>query len=82
MVFDAVLMQLIHIWEIINKFYKNYSDKFEINIPYKDIIWFRNFVAHNYLGIRKRLVWNIIRKEIPKLKIEILNFLKKSDFSF
>ena len=75
---DAVLMQLIHIWETINKFYKKYWNQYILEIPYKNIIWFRNFVAHDYLGININIVWNIIKKELPKLKAVIKSFLKSN----
>ena len=39
--------------------------------PWKKVIGFRNFLAHGYAQIDRRLVWSIIEDELPNL-IEIL----------
>ena len=75
---DAVLMQLIHIGELINKFHKKYADTYDLDIPYNNIIWFRNFAAHDYFGINLTIVRKIVKQELPKLQKEIKEFLDKN----
>ncbi len=36
----------------------------------------RNVFAHEYFGIDSALVWEIIKNDLPDLKIKILNILK------
>ncbi len=40
----------------------NYSD-----IPWQDMIDMRNFLVHEYFGINEEIVWNTIKKDLPKL---------------
>jgi len=74
MVFDAIIMQLLHLWETT----KNMSDNFP-NIdflPVKEMIWMRNFIAHNYLWISEKMIYNTIIHDIPEIKKRIEKYLK------
>lgn len=64
--FDAIIAQLMHLWEIT----KIYRDNFwEIEwLPMSEVIWMRNFIAHNYLWISKKIIYNVVVSEIPKIK--------------
>ena len=71
--FDATLMSLLQIGESLNKLKDSpYSDK----LPIKGAYDVRNFIAHDYEGVNKMIVEDIIRRLIPELKdtlIEIIN---------
>ena len=72
--YDATIMNFIVIGEMTEKL----SDEFKEGNP--DIEWhklygFRNILAHNYFGINRPVVWDIIKNDIPKLKIEIEKIL-------
>jgi uncharacterized protein with HEPN domain len=72
--YDATIMNFIVIGEMTEKL----SDEFkEINsdIEWHKLYGFRNILAHNYFGINRPLIWDIIKNDIPKLKIEIEKIL-------
>jgi uncharacterized protein with HEPN domain len=52
----------------------NYPD-----IPWKQIIGFRNLVVHEYFRVSLNLVWSIVQTNIPPLKLTIERILE--DFS-
>ena len=67
---SAVIRQL----EIIGEAVKNISSSFRErypHIPWKDIAGFRDILSHAYFGVNLERVWNIIEKDLPKLKEEI-----------
>lgn len=47
------------------------------DIPWKKIIGLRNRIAHEYFGIDLKLVWKIVREELPALKPFIQKIAKK-----
>lgn len=64
---DAVITPLTQIWEIASQMSKLYPDK--LSIPYSEIIGMRNILVHMYHKVDTRTIWNIITKEIPRLKV-------------
>jgi uncharacterized protein with HEPN domain len=68
--FDASLMNFIVIGEMANKISIDFRNQNQI-IEWVKIISFRNFIAHDYFGIDAEEVWEIIKKDIPKLIKEI-----------
>ncbi len=73
---DACLMQLINIWETMNKISKVDNKFYLQNIDLKKIINFRNFVVHNYFWVNITIIKDIIKIHLPILKKEIENKLK------
>ena len=72
--YDATIMNFIVIGEMTGKL----SDEFKEGYP--EIEWhklygFRNILAHNYFGINRPVVWDIIQNHIPELKIQIEKIL-------
>ncbi len=64
--FDACLMQFQHMWESSKKLVDNF---WEIEgLPIKKMVWLRNFIAHEYLGICERIIYDTIREDIPEIK--------------
>ena len=45
-------------------------------VPWLQIISFRNFIVHEYFGLDLELVWTVIKKHIPEFKIQIQSILK------
>ena len=67
---SAIIRQI----EIIGEAVKNISDKTKKkypNIEWRKIAGSRDILSHAYLGISMERVWNIIEKDLPKLKKEI-----------
>lgn len=65
---DAVIRNL----EIIGQTVKDYDiDALAAavpTIPWQQIAGLRNVLAHQYLGVDLRLVWNVVEFELPKLR--------------
>jgi uncharacterized protein with HEPN domain len=45
-------------------------------VPWKQIAAFRNFVIHVYWGIKLERIWEIVDKELPTLKPQIVSILQ------
>ena len=66
--------------EIIGEAAKNISDSFKekhMQIPWKAIIGTRDKMIHHYFGIDLDMVWEIVKKDIPMLKKQILEIREK-----
>jgi uncharacterized protein with HEPN domain len=44
-------------------------------LPWQRIAGLRNVLAHQYLGVDLRLVWNIVEKELPRLADAVSHLL-------
>jgi uncharacterized protein with HEPN domain len=71
MVVDAVLRNLEIIGEAANNIPDEIRNKFS-NIPWKKMIGLRNIVAHGYFGIDMTIIWEIITKNIPETKPDLI----------
>jgi uncharacterized protein with HEPN domain len=68
---DATIRRL----EIIGEAVKNIPSSFKIkyqNVPWSKIAGFRDIVIHSYFRIDLDVTWNIIKKDLPGLKQNIL----------
>lgn len=72
----AVERNIEIIGEAINRIIKHKDSDFYINNAQK-IIGTRNRIAHEYDSISDEVIWTIIIRELPKLKIEIQNIVEK-----
>ncbi len=48
------------------------------DIPWRDIGDFRNVLVHEYFGLKIDRVWNVIHKDLPKLKKQIEKLIHES----
>lgn len=64
--YDAVMNPLYRIVEDVAHLSGNVTDGAP-DFPWSKIIGFRNFIAHGYAQIDRRLVWRIITDELPQL---------------
>jgi len=72
---DAVVRNL----EIIGEAAKNISNELKQKskkIPWKNIAGTRDRLIHGYFGINYDIVWSIIKKEIPKIVVQINSLTK------
>jgi uncharacterized protein with HEPN domain len=79
MMFNATLRQL----EVIGEASNRLSEKILLNnpeIPWARIIGLRNLVIHEYFGIDDFTIWNVIKINLPDLKIKISEILEKDNF--
>lgn len=61
--------------EIVGEASRHISD--EIKLQFSDIEWsqingMRNIFVHEYFGIDTKLVWDIIKHDLPDLKLKVL----------
>ena len=80
MAFNATLLCLLQIGETLNKIKNNYEILNQDDI--KGAYDVRNFIAHDYDGIRKSVIENILRYHLTELKnniIQIINELEKKE---
>lgn len=73
---DSVIRRI----EIIGEAIKNIPDDFKEThpkIPWKSIIGMRDILIHQYFGIDLNLTWEVIEKDLPKLKKQIIAIKKE-----
>jgi uncharacterized protein with HEPN domain len=71
---SAVERQLVILGEAVNKYSKAAPESPLNNIP--QIVSFRNRLAHNYDEVDDTIVWAVLKKHLPALRLEVLNLLK------
>lgn len=69
---DAVIRNL----EVIGQAVKDFGTENLItshpDAPWQQIAATRNFLAHQYLGVDLKLIWNIVEQHLPKLEQQII----------
>ncbi len=68
--YDAVLMQIINIGEMVNRLSEDFREKHH-NLPWYEAVGMRNQIAHGYFEIKREVVWNTAKKDLPALKKQI-----------
>ena len=71
----ACIKQMEIIGEASNHISEELKSKFT-DIAWAQIVGMRNVFAHEYFGIDSSLVWEIIKKDIPELKLKINQILE------
>ena len=67
MVQDAVLRRMETLSDAASKLSRDLKDRHP-NIHWRDITDFRNILAHAYMDLENKLVWEIITKSLPILR--------------
>ncbi len=75
MAFNATLLCLLQIGETLNKIKGNYPVLNEDDI--KGAYNVRNFIAHDYDGIRKSVIEDILRYHLSQLKTNIIQIINQ-----
>lgn len=68
--------------EIIGEATKNMSNSIKEEHPeikWKEITGARDKMIHNYFGINLDIVWDILKKDLPELKKQILKIKQESN---
>ncbi len=71
---------IIRALEIIGEAIKNLSDETTLkysNVPWKEYAGQRDILIHHYFGIDIEKVWRVIKEELPNLKKDIQDIIKK-----
>ena len=64
LVFSAVLMQIVIIGEATSKFPKEIRKQYP-DVPWRDIVAIRNFLAHEYYVADPKIIWETVKVHIP-----------------
>ncbi len=67
---DANSMRLQIIGESISKLSKETISKHK-KINWREFLQTRNIISHAYFAVNAKIIWSILKEEIPKLKKEI-----------
>ena len=68
LVFDATVMNFVVIGEMVAKLSNEFQQTYT-KIDWRNIIGFRNIIAHDYFGIDAEEVWEIIHTDLNDLEI-------------
>ncbi len=71
---SAVLQKLTVIGEAASRLPKEFTNRFP-EIPWVDIIGFRNIAVHEYFAIRWDIAWIAATEEVPVLKEQVEKIL-------
>jgi uncharacterized protein with HEPN domain len=76
MMSSAVLQKLTVIGEAASRLPKEFTNRFP-EIPWIDIIGFRNIAVHEYFAIRWDIAWTAATEEVPVLKGQVEKILQE-----
>jgi uncharacterized protein with HEPN domain len=76
---DAVSFQFTVIGEAIQNIEDEILTKYDY--PWFKVRSFRNLIAHEYFNIKMSAVWQIIKKDLPRLKELILRIIENEFIS-
>ncbi len=72
---SAVLMQLQQIGELAKRVSPKAQSEMP-SIPWRDVVDFRNIVAHEYYKVQLPTVWKIITEQLASLESACVDYLK------
>jgi len=72
--YDAVLMQLVNIGEIVNRLSEDFQEEHS-DFPWHEAVGMRNQIAHGYFEIDAKEIWKTAKHDLPKLKEQIKKLL-------
>ncbi|MBU1121117.1 MAG: DUF86 domain-containing protein [Candidatus Omnitrophota bacterium] len=72
---SAVVRKLEIIGEAVKNIPNSISEKDE-DIPWKDMAKMRDKIIHFYFGVDYEIVWKVIKKRLPEIKLRIERILE------
>tara|TARA_Y100000031_G_C8114063_1_gene334947 strand:+ start:351 stop:656 length:306 start_codon:yes stop_codon:yes gene_type:complete len=73
--FDATLMKLIVVGEMTSKVSQDLTKK-NPHVPWRELKDLRNLIAHEYLGIEARFIFNFVKDRLPKINENLEKIFK------
>lgn len=78
MVIDATVFAISQIGELVRNIGKEFQ-KEHSTIKWSIIKGLRNRIVHDYEGINLRMIWTIVKVDIPKLKQDLVDITKENE---
>lgn len=78
MVIDATVFAISQIGELVKNIGKEFQ-KEHFTIKWSIIKELRNRIVHDYEGINLRMIWTIVKTDIPKLKQDLIDISKENE---
>lgn len=75
---DAIVRNLEIIGEAASNIPADIRDKYPF-VEWRKISDFRNVLAHEYFGIDYKIMWDIIKNKLPKLREDIKTVIESAD---
>ena len=76
---NAIVRSLEVIGEAVKNIPNNLKEKYS-SIPWREIAGTRDKIIHHYFGVDLNMVWDIVKINIPDLKIKILEIKRDLEF--
>jgi uncharacterized protein with HEPN domain len=73
--YDAVMRNIGIIGEAVKHIPTEIKEKYE-DVHWKKIAGLRDIAIHEYFGIDKDIIWDVVKNKIPGLKLEIDAIIK------
>jgi uncharacterized protein with HEPN domain len=71
---ELIQVWMVHNLQIIGEAARSISDGFRGEysaVPWVSIIGFRNLVVHEYFRVDLMVVWDIVARDLPELKVQV-----------
>lgn len=72
---DAVIRNL----EVIGEASKRISSDLKVTydeLPWREMAGLRDVLIHDYFGVDLKIVWNVVEKELPGIKNDLMQILR------
>lgn len=73
---DAVIRRLEIIGEAVKNLDADFRNKYP-QVSWKKIAGMRDIIAHEYFGVRLDRIWDVIKQDLPNLKLQILDIIDR-----
>jgi len=73
---DKVIRRLEIIGEAVKNLPQDFKEKYP-HIPWKEIAGMRDVLVHKYFGIDLDLTWEVVERDLPQLKRQLLDILEQ-----
>ena len=77
MIIDAVVRNFEIIGEATRQLPPKIKSKYP-HVEWKAMVAFRNVIIHEYFGINRKIMWDIIENELPELENKLKRIYKES----
>lgn len=75
LIIDGTIRNLEVIGEAVKNLPREYKEKYS-DIEWKKIAGLRDILTHAYFGVDLKIIWDLVKNKLPKLKQDIIEILK------